>query len=157
VHHYFGSKEKLFLAAVQAPADPQEFLPEVLAGGTADLGANVVRMLLRVWDGPGQTAGLALVRSAVSNEWTARLLREFLTARVLRLVVGTLDLPQDERDLRGGLAASQLIGVVIARYVLRVEPLASASAEEVVAAVGPSVQRYLTGPVDLPRSAGAGS
>ncbi len=129
----------------------------MLAGGTADLGANVVRMLLRVWDGPGQTAGLALVRSAVSNEWTARLLREFLTARVLRLVVGTLDLPQDERDLRGGLAASQLIGVVIARYVLRVEPLASASAEEVVAAVGPSVQRYLTGPVDLPRSAGAGS
>jgi Tetracyclin repressor-like, C-terminal domain len=65
-------------------------------------------------------------------------------------VVGTLDLPQAERDARGGLAASQLIGVVMARYVLRLEPLASASADEVVAAVGPTVQRYLTGPVDLP-------
>ena len=152
VHHYFGSKEKLFLAAVQAPADPDDLLPEVLAGGTADLGANVVRMLLRVWDGPAQAGGLALVRSAVSNEWTARLLREFLTTRVLRRVVSTLDAPQAERDARGGLAASQLIGVVMARYVLRVEPLASASPEEVVAAVGPTVQRYLTGPVDLPGS-----
>jgi len=157
VHHYFGSKEKLFLAAVQAPADPDDLLPAVLEGGTADLGANVVRMLVRVWDGPGQAGGLALVRSAVSNEWTARLLREFLVARVLRRVVSTLDLPQEERDVRGGLAASQLIGVVMARYVLRVEPLASASPEEVVAAVGPSVQRYLTGPVELPGTRSAGS
>jgi hypothetical protein len=69
---------------------------------------------------------------------------------VLRRVVSTLELPQPERDARGGLAASQLIGVVMARYVLRVEPLASASPEEVVAAVGPTVQRYLTGPVHLP-------
>ena len=92
VHHYFGSKDKLFLAAVQAPVDPEALLPEVLAGGTADLGANVVRLLLRVWDGPARAAGLALVRSAISNEWTARLLREFLVAQVLRRVVVTLGL-----------------------------------------------------------------
>ncbi|MGY1855014.1 TetR/AcrR family transcriptional regulator [Modestobacter sp. SYSU DS0290] len=150
VHHYFGSKDKLFLAAVEAPADPAELLPEVLAGGTAELGANVVRMLLRVWDGPARVGGLALVRSAVSNEWTARLLREFLTAQVLRRVLGTLDLPPAEAEARGALAASQLVGVVMTRYVLRIEPLASAGPEELVAAIGPTVQRYLTGDVQLP-------
>jgi AcrR family transcriptional regulator len=155
VHHYFGSKDKLFLAAIHAPVDPEELLPEVLAGGTADLGANVVRLLLRVWDGPARAAGLALVRSAVSNEWTARLLREFLVVQVLRRVVGTLDLPAAEAEARGSLVASQLIGVVMTRYVLRVEPLASASPDELVAAVGPTVQRYLTGEVDLPGRAAA--
>jgi AcrR family transcriptional regulator len=150
VHHYFGSKDKLFLAAVQAPVDPEDLLPEVLAGGTAELGANVVRMLLQIWDSPARAAGLALVRSAVSNEWTARLLREFLVAQVLRRVVGTLGLPAAEADARGSLVASQLIGVVMARYVLQIEPLASASPDELVAAIGPTVQRYLTGAVDLP-------
>jgi AcrR family transcriptional regulator len=153
VHHYFGSKDKLFLAAVQAPVDPEELLPEVLAGGSAALGANVVRLLLRVWDGPARAAGLALLRSAISNEWTARLLREFLVAKVLRRVVGTLDLPPEEAAARGSLVASQLIGIVMARYVLQVEPLASASPDELVAAVGPTVQRYLTGEVELPGGA----
>jgi AcrR family transcriptional regulator len=149
VHHYFGSKDKLFLAAIHAPVDPEELLPEVLAGGTADLGANVVRMLLRVWDGPARAGGLALVRSAVSNEWTARLLREFLVAQVLRRVLGTLGLPADEAEARGSLVASQLIGVVMTRYVLKLEPLASASPDELVAAIGPTVQRSLTGDVEL--------
>ncbi|OMQ15203.1 TetR family transcriptional regulator, partial [Modestobacter sp. VKM Ac-2676] len=138
----------------RAPADPAELLPEVLAGETAELGANVVRMLLRVWDGPARARGLALVRSAVSNEWTARLLREFLTVQVLRRVLGTLDLPPAEAEARGALVASQLVGLVVTRYVLRVEPLASAPAEELVAAIGPTVQRYLTGDIDLPGVAG---
>jgi AcrR family transcriptional regulator len=155
VHHYFGSKDKLFLAAIEAPADPEELLPEALAGGPDQLGANIVRLLVKVWDGPTRAAGLALVRSAVSNEWTARLLREFLVAQVLRRVVGTLGLPPAEGEARGSLVASQLIGVVMTRYVLQVEPLASASAEELVAAVGPTVQRYLTGEVDLPGTAAA--
>ncbi len=150
VHHYFGTKDKLFLAAIEAPADPEQLLPEVLEGGRDELGANVVRLLLRVWDGPARPAGLALVRSAVANEWTARLLREFLVSQVLRRVVGTLDLPAAEGEARGALVASHLIGVVMARYVLQVEPLASAPAEEIVAAVGPAVQRYLTGEVALP-------
>jgi AcrR family transcriptional regulator len=150
VHHYFGSKDQLFLAAIEAPADPADLLPEVLAAGRDQLGAAVVRLLLRVWDGPMRPAGLALVRSAVGNEWTAKLLREFLVTQVLRRVVGTLDLSPAEREARGGLVASQLIGVVMARYVLRVEPLASASPEWLVAAVGPNVQRYLTGDVELP-------
>jgi hypothetical protein len=109
--------------------------------------------VLGVWDGPGRAAGLALIRSAVSNEWTARLLREFIVARVVRRVVSTLDLPPAEREARGALVASQLAGLLVTRYVLRLEPLASATAEDLVAAVGPTLQRYLTGSVILPEGA----
>ncbi len=151
MHHYFGNKDKLFLAAIDAPEDPAQLLPEVLAGGRDNLGENVVRMLLRVWDGPMRPAALALVRSAISNEWTAKLLREFLVTQVLRRVVGTLDMPTRERETRGSLAASQLMGLVMARYVLKLEPLATASPESLVAAIGPNIQRYLTGEVELPR------
>ncbi|WP_206340059.1 TetR family transcriptional regulator [Blastococcus litoris] len=150
VHHYFGNKDKLFLAAIEAPANPADLLPEVLAGGRDHLGENVVRLLLRVWDGPMRPAALALVRSAVAHEWTAKLLREFLVSQILRRVVGTLGLPPAEREARGSLAASQLIGLVMARYVLKVEPLATAAPETIVAAIGPTVQRYLTGDVELP-------
>lgn len=145
VHHYFGSKDALFLAAVDAPADPAELLPEVLDGDPAQLGERIVAAFLRAWDGPLRPAGLALVRSAVASEWSARLLREFLTTRVLRRVVATLDVPRAEREARGALVASQLVGLVMARYVLRLEPLASADPAALVAAVGPTLQRYLTG------------
>jgi AcrR family transcriptional regulator len=151
VHHYFGSKDKLFLAAVHAPVDPGELLPQALEGGPEDLGANIVRTFLTVWDGPARPAGLALIRSAVGNEWTAKLLREFLVSQVLRRVLSTLDLPPKEREARGALVGSQLIGVVMARYVLKLEPLASASHESLVVSLGPTLQRYLTGDVDLPR------
>jgi AcrR family transcriptional regulator len=150
VHHYFGNKDQLFLASIEAPANPAELLPEVLDGGRENLGENIVKLLLRVWDGPMQPAGLALVRSAVGNEWTAKLLREFLVSQVLRRVMGTLDLPPLEREARGGLVASQLIGLVMARYILKVEPLASASHASLIVAIGPNVQRYLTGEVELP-------
>jgi AcrR family transcriptional regulator len=150
VHHYFGSKDQLFLAAIEAPANPADLLPEVLTAGRDELGAAVVRLLLKVWDGPMQPAGLALVRSAVGNAWTAKLLREFLVTQVLRRVVATLDIPAAEREVRGALVASQLIGIVMGRYVLQVEPLASASPQWLVAAIGPNVQRYLTGDLELP-------
>jgi AcrR family transcriptional regulator len=150
VHHYFGTKDQLFLAAMAAPVDPADLLPQVLAAGRDELGGAVLRLLLNIWDGPMQPAGLALVRSAVASEWGARLLREFLMTQVLRRVVGTLDLTAAEREARGALVASQLVGLVITRYVLKVEPLASASSESLVAAIGPTVQRYLTGDIPLP-------
>jgi hypothetical protein len=134
---------------VEAPADPADLLPEVLAGDQDGLGERILRMFLQVWDGPIQSAGLALVRSAVANEWTARLLREFLVTRVIRRVVGTLDVAPEEREVRGSLVASQLVGLIMARYVLRIEPLASASRESLVAALAPTLQRYLTGEVSF--------
>jgi AcrR family transcriptional regulator len=145
VHHYFGSKDQLFLAAMQAPVDPGELLPKVLAGDREGIGERLVRTFLGVWDSPAGTAGVALLRSALSNEWTARLLREFLVSQVLRKVLDQLDVDPAELPLRGSLVASQMIGLAMMRHVVRLEPVASAAPETLVAAVGPTVQRYLTG------------
>ncbi|MFG3699136.1 TetR family transcriptional regulator [Micromonospora sp. NPDC047620] len=145
VHHYFGSKDQLFLSAMHAPVDPGELLPKVLAGDREGLGERLVRTFLGVWDSPAGTAGVALLRSAVSNEWTARLLREFLVSQVLRKVLDQLDADPAELPLRGSLVASQMIGLAMMRHVVRLEPVASAAPETLVAAVAPTVQRYLTG------------
>ncbi|NJP32344.1 TetR/AcrR family transcriptional regulator [Micromonospora thermarum] len=145
VHHYFGSKDQLFLAAMEAPVDPREVLPKVLTGDRERVGERLVRTFLGVWDSPAGAAGLALLRSAVSNEWTARLVREFLTTQVLRRVLDHLDIDPAELPLRGSLVASQLVGLAMMRYVVRLEPVASAAPETLVATIGPTVQRYLTG------------
>ncbi len=145
VHHYFGTKEELFRATVAVPIDPAELLPAVLAAGPDGVGERLVRTFLTVWDSPVGTAGLALLRSAVNNEWTARLLREFLVTQVLRRVLDHLDVDPAERALRGALVASQLAGLIMTRYVIRIEPIASAAPQTLVPAIGPTVQRYLTG------------
>jgi AcrR family transcriptional regulator len=145
VHHYFGTKEELFRATVAIPFDPAELVPAVLAGGAAGVGERMVRTVLSVWDSPVGGAAAALLRSAMSNEWTARLLREFLATQVLRRVLDHLGLDPAERALRGSLVATQIAGLAMMRYVIRLEPVASAEPETLVAAIGPTVQRYLTG------------
>jgi AcrR family transcriptional regulator len=147
VHHYFGAKEELFRATVAIPIDPAELVPGVLAGGPAEVGERLVRTFLSVWDSPVGGAAVALLRSAVSNEWTARLLREFLVTQLLRRVLDHLDLDPAERALRGSLVATQIAGLAMMRYVIRLEPVASADPETLVAAIAPTVQRYLTGDV----------
>ncbi|WP_405090499.1 TetR family transcriptional regulator [Micromonospora sp. NBC_01392] len=147
VHHYFGTKEELFRAAMAFPVDPARLLPTVLAGGPEGIGERLVRTFLEVWDSPVGAAGVALLRSAVSNEWTARLLREFLVTQVLRRVLDHLEVDPTELPLRGGLVATQLAGLALMRYVLRLEPIAGAEPATLVAAAGPTVQRYLTGDV----------
>ncbi|MFJ6196404.1 TetR family transcriptional regulator [Micromonospora sp. NPDC092111] len=145
VHHYFGTKEELFRATVDIPVDPADLLPAVLAGDPDRVGERLVRTFLGIWDSPAGAAAVALLRSAVSNEWTARLMREFLVTQVLRRVLDQLDLDPAERPLRGSLVATQVIGLATMRYVIRLEPIASASPETLVAAIGPTVQRYLLG------------
>ncbi|MGI5215151.1 TetR family transcriptional regulator [Plantactinospora sp. CA-290183] len=145
VHHYFGTKDQLFRATIDIPFDPQEVLPQILAGDIDGVGERLVRTFLRIWDSPAGTAGVAVMRSAVNNEWGARLLREFLVTQVLRRAVTALGLDPAEAQLRASLVASQMAGMVMVRYIIRIEPLASAPPDVVVAAVGPTVQRYLTG------------
>jgi AcrR family transcriptional regulator len=147
VHHYFGAKDRLFLATMQAPIDPAKILPQVLAGGVDGLGERIVRMFLSVWDSPAGTTAAALLRSAVSHDWSARMLREFLTTQIMRRAMKTLDLDPAEAPLRASLVASQMMGLAMARYILKVEPLTSASPDVVVAAVAPTIQRYLTEPL----------
>lgn len=145
VHHYFGTKEQLFKACMNFPVDPAEVLPQVLSGGPDEIGERLVRFFLRIWDSPAGVGAVALMRSAVSNEWTARLLREFVTTQMIRHVVPKLTTDPAEAPLRASLVASQMAGLAMVRYVLKLEPLASAPAEVVVAAVAPNVQRYVNG------------
>ncbi len=146
VHHYFGTKEKLFLASVAAPVDPATVLPAILAGGLDGLGERVVRGFLSIWDDPVTgPAALAVFRSALGHDWSARMLREFLTTQVLRRILR--DQPIDRTELRAALVVSQMVGLVGVRYLLKIEPLASAPADLVVAMIAPTLQRYLTGPL----------
>jgi AcrR family transcriptional regulator len=151
VHHYFGTKDELFLATVNAPIDPAKILPAVLAGDPDGLPERLVRTFVSVWDHPVTgPAAVALVRSGLQHDWSARMLREFLTSRVIRRVIGHLQIDPKEAPLRGSLVATQLIGLGIIRYVLKVEPLASAPPETVVAAIAPNIHRYLLEPLPVP-------
>jgi AcrR family transcriptional regulator len=145
VHHYFGTKDKLFLAAMNLPIDPGELITKAVDGDRARVGERLVRMFLTVWDGPAGAAGVALLRSAVGSEWTARLFREFVLTQVMRRLATRLPLDPAEAPLRVSLAASQMAGLAIARYVLKVEPLASMPREVLISAIGPTLQRYLVG------------
>jgi AcrR family transcriptional regulator len=146
VHHYFGTKQDLFVAAVELPVNPVEQLMAVLADEPDRIGQRIVEVFLSVWDHAADRSPLlALIRSAVGDERAAAMLREFITEEVLGQLARRLGSP--DARLRATLVGSQLIGLAMARYIVRVEPLASAPAAELAAAVGPTVQRYLTGDV----------
>jgi len=147
VHHYFGTKEKLFLACMNAPIDPGELIPKALDGPREEAGERLVRMALSVWDSPAGAAAVGMFRSALSNDWTARLLREFVVTQVLRRAVAELVLDPAEAQMRASLIATQMAGLMTTRYVLKVEPVSSAPAETLVAAIGPNVQRFLAEPL----------
>jgi AcrR family transcriptional regulator len=146
VHRFFGSKEQLFVAAMELPIAPGALVAGLLAGGHDGLGERLVRTLLTLWDAPGGfTPFLALVRGAVDNEAAATMLREFLTREVLGRIAAVA--APDRPEFRASVAGSQIVGLAMARYIVRVAALADADPDEIVAAVGPVIQRYLTGPL----------
>ena len=146
VHHYFGAKDDLFLAALEIPVDPRTLVPSVFDEGVEAAGERLVRLFLSVWDDPHTRLPLvALVRSSLVQEGPESLLQQGM----LRMVLAPLRavLPPDEADRRVQLVISQLAGLVVTRYLLELEPLASMPAEDLVAAVAPTLQRYLDGPL----------
>ncbi|MDN5920421.1 MAG: TetR family transcriptional regulator, partial [Pseudonocardia sp.] len=154
VNHWFGGKESLFTASLDIPLDPAMIRDEVLPGEPERLGHRIVHRFLTVWDGPAGTGAgplLTLLRSVTAHPAAARMLREF----VLRAIIGPIvsRAAPDRHAERGSLVASQLIGLAMIRYVVRLEPLASASHTDVAAAMAPTLQHYLTGdlgPADGP-------
>jgi len=147
VHHYFGNKDQLFLAAIEAPINPAEMLERVAAGDRSDVGERLVRTLLSVWDSPAGSAAIALIRSAVANDAMAKLVRQFIVDRLVRGALVRMGVDKAEAPLRATLVASQMAGLVMMRYVLKAEPLASASPDAIAAAIAPTVQRYITGSI----------
>ena len=154
VHHYYGNKERLFSAAMRMPVIPGELLETALAPGNRDpgqtLGQHLVRTVVAAWDVPEIRATvLGLLRTAVTSEQAAAMLREFLSAAMLGRIAGAAADPgTPDAKRRAALVASQMVGLALARYVLAIEPIASSTADELAAAVGPTLDRYLTGELE---------
>lgn len=142
VVHFFGSKDGLFRAAVAWPFDPAAAAADITGPDTEGLSARVARTFFGFWEDPAtQPALLALLRSAMSHETAATLLREFVVLQLFTHVTGLLDGPQAQ--LRVQLAAAHLIGLAVLRYALCFEPIASANSDEIVAWVTPALRSYL--------------
>lgn len=143
VHHYFGTKADLFSETVGAPLRPDVDIPAMLDAPREHLGESIVRYVLEAWERPDvRKRGELLLRSAIGNRLTTPLLAGFLSRELIGRIATALDV--DDAELRAGLVASQVAGLLVARYVLRLPAVASASVDELVARVGPTVQRYLT-------------
>jgi AcrR family transcriptional regulator len=151
VHRFFGSKDDLLTASLALAVQPAERIPEVMEGAGGSLGERIVRYFLSVWEEPPSSdVMIGMLRSAATNEQAAKLVREFFSKEVLARVAAPLE--GGDAQLRATLMSSQLLGLATVRYILRVEPLASASREAVVAALAPTIQRYLTADLHLPRA-----
>ncbi|MFN8122551.1 MAG: TetR family transcriptional regulator [Thermoleophilia bacterium] len=146
VHHYFSGKEELFVAAMELPVQPQDLVPAVFTGDPDGLGERLVRFFFSTWDAPDRRPVIVgLLRAALSGEDAAGMLRQFLARALFGRIAEALD--ADDPELRANLAAAQLGGVALLRYVLEVEPLASAEVEELVPMLAPVIQHHLTAPL----------
>ncbi|MFN2478990.1 MAG: TetR family transcriptional regulator [Pseudonocardiaceae bacterium] len=143
VNHWFGGKDGLFVAALEIPVDPTEILSRILEGDPERTAERILRTFLSVWDANGGGALAALVRSVASHEQAARLMREFLGRVIFGRIVTAV--APDQPQLRAALCGTQMVGLAMVRYVIRLEPLASADAHTVVTTIAPNLQRYLTG------------
>ncbi|HWT33604.1 MAG TPA: TetR family transcriptional regulator [Microbacterium sp.] len=145
IAHYFGSKGGLFEAVTALQVDPADVIAPVLQAGTADVARELLTVLVRTWDAHAAVLS-AVLRGATRNKTLAAQVRTFVLERAVRPVVTRFS-PDDEIEVRAALLASQITGLMLTRYILRWEPLASADPEWVVAHIAPTVQGYLTGPL----------
>ncbi|MET9125311.1 TetR family transcriptional regulator [Streptomyces sp. NPDC004528] len=146
VHHYFGTKEQVFEAAVEVAFAPALAAPTAVEDGPLDgIGERLTRFIFGIWENPATRAPLlAIIRSAVNNDTAAAVFRRLIAAQLLRRIAQRVDLP--DAEIRAELAAAQLVGVAMLRYVIKVEPLASADVEPIIRRVAPVVQGHLTLP-----------
>ncbi|TQE15726.1 TetR/AcrR family transcriptional regulator [Streptomyces ipomoeae] len=147
VHHYFGTKEQMFEAAVEVAFSPVLVVRDsVLEGPLDGVGERLTRTIFGLWENPTTRKPLlAIVRSAVNHEAAAAVFRRLVATQLLYRIARRLELP--DAELRAELAAAQLVGVAMLRYVIKVEPLASADLEQIIRRVTPVVQAHLTAPL----------
>lgn len=148
VHHYFGTKQQLFLAASEFPVDVAEVVPRLLAGPRDGMGERFVRFVVELWDRPEvQPLLMGIVRSASTDKVAAGMMRRLLAEGPFLALARAIDLP--DARLRATLAGTQLMGLVLARYVILVEPLATMTPAELATMLGPTMDRYLAGDLGL--------
>ncbi|MEZ0352421.1 TetR family transcriptional regulator [Mycobacterium sp. pR1184] len=147
VHHYFGTKEKLFAAAVHMPIDPMDIIGPLREVPIEEIGYRLPSMLLPLWDSELGTGFIAVLRSILAGA-EVNLFRTFIQDIIAVEVGSRVDDPPGSGVIRVQFVASQLVGVVMARYIFQLEPFASLPAEQIARTIAPNLQRYLTG--DLP-------
>jgi AcrR family transcriptional regulator len=146
VVHFFGSKQELFLKVMELPFEPEEILPQVLEGPKSEAGLRVARFAVGMIENRDSRNVLTgILRAAASEPHAAELARDLVANRVVAAFARSLAV--DQPELRGNLIASQVVGLIMARYVIRVEPLASLDPQALVEAIAPNLQRYLTRPL----------
>ncbi|MBJ7338968.1 TetR family transcriptional regulator [Mycolicibacterium sp.] len=144
VHHYFGTKEQLFAAAVHIPIDPMQIIGPMREAPLEDLGLTLPTILLPLWDSEIGSGFIATIRSLLAGD-DVSLIRSFLQD-VITVEIGTrVDEPPGSGPIRVQFVASQLLGVVMARYILELEPFTSLSVQQIAETIAPNLQRYLTG------------
>ncbi|MFC0672645.1 TetR/AcrR family transcriptional regulator [Brachybacterium hainanense] len=144
VHHYFGAKADLFAESIGVPLRPDLDVPRILEGPREEVGERIVRYVLGRLEQPDvRRRTVTVLRAALGAGPMAQPLIGFLSRELIAKVAGATG--AEDGPLRANLVASQVVGMVIARYVVRLEPLASASVDEVAALIGPTLQRYLYG------------
>lgn len=144
VHHYFGTKERLFAEAIHVPVDPMDVIGALREVPVSELGYAIPSMLLPLWDSELGAGLIATLRSILGGS-EVNLFRTFIEDLIAVEVGARVDNPPGSGLVRVQFVASQLIGVVMARYILELEPFASLPAEAIARAIAPNLQRYLTG------------
>jgi AcrR family transcriptional regulator len=148
VHRFYGSKDDLLAAALTVALNPGERIPELMEGDVGALGERVVGYFLSVWEqSPSREVLIGMLRSAATNERAAAQLRQFFGREVLGRIAARLG--HEDAELRATLAGSQLLGLAMARYIIRFDPIASAEPQTIVATIAPALQRYLTEELEL--------
>jgi AcrR family transcriptional regulator len=146
VVHFFGSKQELFLKVMELPFEPEEIVPQVLEGPKSEAGVRLARFAVGMIENQDSRNVLTgVLRAAASEPHAAELARELVANRVVAAFARSLAV--DQPELRANLIASQVVGLIMARYVIRVEPLASLDPQTLVEAIAPNLQRYLTRPL----------
>jgi AcrR family transcriptional regulator len=147
VHHYFGTKQQLFVAAIQIPIDPMLVIGPMRETPVEDLGLALPSLLLPLWDSEMGSGLIATLRSLMAGNEVG-LVRSFLQEVVAVEVGSRVDDPPGSGRIRVQFVASQLVGVVMARYILELEPFKSLPVQQIADTIAPNLQHYLTG--DLP-------
>tara|TARA_B100000519_G_scaffold90133_1_gene78207 strand:+ start:301 stop:924 length:624 start_codon:yes stop_codon:yes gene_type:complete len=147
VHHYFGTKTQLFAAAIKIPIDPMSIIGPLREVPVDEIGHVLPSLLLPLWDSELGKGFIATLRSVLGGSNVAELsmFRAFLQDVITAEVGSRVDDPPGSGRVRVQFVASQLIGVVMARYILELEPFRSLPVTEVVETIAPNLQRYLTG------------
>ena len=147
VFYFFGTKQGLFTTALEMPAHLPSTVESIFTGDLDGMGERIVRTLVDSLDRSGQTPLVTLTRSAATHDPSEALLREFIDREITARLAALLD--TQDAALRAGMVNVQILGLAVARYIVRIEPIASASVDELAALFGPLVQHCLTGlPVD---------